>query len=434
MDATQRNTSHTSTPTPRTSAQPKLRCTSSAIRSLIAASPAPVRAFRRLAKAASGLAFALAVSCMPATATTNISSCGSITAVDSYVLNGDISTTGTACLTITNISSAGSLLIDCQNHSVTAATLPLWVFNNTPFVQWQNCTFRVSSTTGGGAVVISSNTNGTTSYQNLYYLCSPNGHHQGSITVSDSPYATFSFDGMVSTSLLFTGSTFYKSRYGHVSDTTFDLSLITEPVNAIITQDSPDGWIGGNTLKGETSLNYVDDGVWLKNNASGTLVGGNDISYVWDMGIEPYGTFNNGTITNNTISHYGYVGIGCYSQYHCSFNNNTVQYNAFSHAAGFTWAGTTTKLFYFPGDDANSGTFTGNTFNNNADTDYSTGSAPSVFGDSSGAQFTTFNSLTITANDFGHTSGAVQFQTSTGVTDGGSNLCHTSTPAAITCH
>lgn len=361
--------------------------------------------------------FVLAGTVFPAMAT-NLTSCGTITAVASYDLTGDITTTNQTCLEV-NVLSGGNVVIDCHNYSIRADLQPLYVHDNVANITWQNCVLRATATAGGGVVKIWDNSGGTNSYTNVYFLTLNTGA-PGNIWVKDSPYATFWYSGGTNTFIEAGGTTFYKSRYFYLAFSNFDLSTITADVACIVCIASPDSSVGGNLLTGNTT--YVDDGI-LITASSGFGITSNEIHDVYDAGIEfVSGACTNGVVSSNSLYNTGIAGISGYQVHNTSLSGTVVAYNTVYNSP------TGSYVFYFDGGPSGS-SFSNNNFHDNTYSGFTTNG--SVFG-FSGHTWPTFSSNQFGSNHLGF---HVDFQSSAGVTDNGSNYCSSVTPTgAIVCH
>lgn len=370
--------------------------------------------------------FVLAGTVLPVSANTPISTCATLTTVASYDLTQSITTGSSVCLEVVT-STAGNLIIDCHGYTINADLSPLYVHDNGANVSWTNCVFTHSSTTALGAITIRGNTNGTNSYQNAYNLGNSTG--VGAVNVEDSPYAYFDYDGTVSTVIEFYGSTFNRSRYSHVNNSSIYLSAITSVVATGIYVASNNVNLIGNVITGDSNNQYLDDCIVL-DTSSGGQISSNTCSHVFDVGIEFVGPVSNTTINNNDIHYYKYAGIACF--YGCSVNGVTIYYNTVDHAIA-----TYPRIFMSLNGDTLGlgGTFTNNSITYNSDLDYSGVGGQFGFVGNTTGPWTTYSGNYFSNNDFGHSTGSVSFQSAAGVTDGGSNLCFASNPStAITCH
>jgi hypothetical protein len=303
-----------------------------------------------------------------ATATTTIRACQTITAPGSYVLNSDLPPSGTGeCLQLVGVSA---VQVDCHGHAVSGLFL-----SNANTVTISNCVVTGGQSAAGyypPVVVESGNT----------------------VTITNCVVTATALNGIY---------------------------LADGMNNQVLQSTITGGYPGGPASVG------ADDGIVIVYE-TGDIIQGNTISNVFDAGIEGGDTVRNTTLASNTITNAGASGIGTY--WCTNWTNNVVRLNNVSQA-GVMFYGEYKTDPTKCGPGAPSANFTGNSFIGNQFRSPTVGTVPLVLQGMVAifAAGTPVSGNLIQGNDFG-TQGCALVVPTQGFTDGGGNICATTTVTA----
>lgn len=221
----------------------------------------------------------LAVSNSVTATTITISSCGTLAAPGRYVLNADMSGSGSAgaCIFIT----ASGVDLECNGHSVSGTTGPGISVSGTPLNLVQN-------------VFVSNCT-------------VPTVAHPGSLTTFAGINVALGMNVQI------------------LGNRTTEVDIQAGQSNTIASNQIDGLWMG-------SGQQGADDGI-LALNESGDVIQGNVIQNVWDACVETVGTATNLMVTNNSCSNAGQDGFGAY--YATSWMGNSVDNNSVDRSPTF---------------------------------------------------------------------------------------------------
>lgn len=366
---------------------------------------------------------------------TDMNACGAITATGYYRLTADLSISSTSCLTVTGLNAAAYVEIDCDGHSITnTGTMDgNWAINahdNNAGIEWHHCKFYGSKTD----VKVENTSNygldpSVYGHSNEYHNTTTAPYP--AIVVINSPRPTFNNEHLYDKVVAVSGSTRPIITY-----ITVNLANINtgEAVSMIILVDCDNSYVRYNTLTGDPSMAYCDDGIAIESTTSAGGTGGsivsNEIRNTWDAPVEVVGKWSNLTVTDNWQYNFGVTAFGCYPRYGCSLDGLTLSRN--TSVAHYT----TTFPLLINGTSSTQLTnsiITDNTISyvgavdSGATAAVNLGYTPYEFG-------TAYNNY-IANNQFGpNTVVMLQATSPSPFTDGGGNYCLSSTTSAITCH
>lgn len=402
MAQSTRTTTHTSTPTPRASAQPsrRLRVASAAVRALVAARPA---FFRRLAQLAAGAALMLAAA-IPASATTPLSACTVITTGGDYVLTTSIPTSGTQdrCIEVTGNSTAVNL--DCDFNGITSPYTALYVHDINADVSIYHCTSMGNLNDGYRVVDIDCNGHSFVMTVSGAYTAAYPGNSVFEIYRCNAP-------------------TIYGSAFPNVAFFIQDspsISLVSNTITSIdpscvvCFQNSNNVDLEYNTITGSSGTDDV-----IVHNGTGGYYYGNNLTGGYDCAIEQTGASSNLYIQANSLnSPKGFCSFG--PSFGGSIYNLNFAANTHSGSIG---------MLVIRGSYG-SLSFTDSYITGNS----GTGTDIEITGRQNNSQtwFGTVSNIYMWNNAFG--ANTVNFGTSGGITDAGSNYCSAAYLPEITCH
>jgi hypothetical protein len=388
-------------------------------------------------------AFGLVAAVMPSYSLTNVSTCGTYSANDKYVVQADISSSSTtvACLNFTGISAtANGIDIDLNGHNVVSTAYHALDINTCVSniyihdsvgtgsfrgkVGWDgvsgpgvtsSISIRDSATMSGGWILIS----GIRAY--------------GEIRAQSSNKTTFPMKSL-------------RAEYNHIYnglwtlvgvdnayltgeyiDNRGDNTISTNGAN-VIDCDSPRleyiTVIGGPGIHSPSPYTgNTDDAVVFgcSTTCSGGVVDHITAYDMYDCLFEWVSSISNAHITNNTGYRTNVAGIGGFGVYNASMSSSEIKNNVIK--------GSTRLFFIFPPAGAPSGTFSNNTISGNK----IDSSNISTIGDISGGAWAASTGNVLANNDFG--AGSTLQLSTTGGTDGGGNHCAATSPNStfITC-
>jgi len=226
--------------------------------------------------------------------------CRAITTPGTYTLDADLSSSLSACLTISNVTA---VTIDCGGHSISSiGPMPnggyALTIKGSSSVTVQSCTFL-------GSISIDASRESRIVHNRIV----------GSYTQNASSSTTFA-DNTV---------TFDPSKPAASGI----VALFSGSGNTVEDNRLDGAWDGDASHWGRQGS---DDGVQLTNE-SGDVVQRNSIQNVYDAGIEGIGVLNNTLIANNTIINSGYTGIGSY--HGTNWTGDTIRGNEVSRSPCF---------------------------------------------------------------------------------------------------
>lgn len=245
-----------------------------------------------------------------------LESCQDITESGSYVLNHDISSSESQCLTVNNVSNVH---INCNGFKIISNRPPNVLFSaitvmNVSDFSIDNCQTPATSPRTLLPLEIVSGSNGL--IQNNTFKGAP-------IDIRSSHNLRF-FKNTFLTSLILESST----------NTTVDQNSFQMPTgtNVIDSLNGSFNQITNNTIEGWGTTRYnnadgdTDDGIVLVDEHD-DVIRNNTISNVWDCAIETTGTIKNTLFSDNTTKNSSVCGIGAW--YDTSWINNKVENNTF---------------------------------------------------------------------------------------------------------
>ncbi|KKR40267.1 MAG: Cell wall surface anchor family protein, partial [Parcubacteria group bacterium GW2011_GWC1_40_11] len=270
------------------------------------------------------------ISLAPSSLNTNtISSCGEIKTPGNYTLDRNISSSGTMCL---NVHDVSNVHLNCNNYSITGSNvysgMATVYFKNVNNFSLESCTIVAG---GGSPVYIGNSTQGTIR-KNTVGKYAMQVFNSSDLTIKnntfDASYSQYYTNGSIiennSFSVVIGPSSLGRSSYPGVV-------VSAGGFNNRIVNNNIDGKARG-VLSEEIG---ADDGIVLDDERD-DFVQNNIIKNNWDCGIETVGFIRNTIMSGNTISNSGLCGIGAW--YRNSWKGNIISDNIISDAP---------NMFYF---------------------------------------------------------------------------------------